>query len=85
MSGITSSVGLLSGLPTQDIIDAYINASSGPIRLLEGRIQQLQIQRTAFMDLAIESKKPIERIEEEIGNVVHLQIIRYRPIRVTAK
>jgi hypothetical protein len=34
------------------------------------------------MDLAIESKKPIERIEEEIGDIVHLQIIRHRPIHV---
>ncbi len=52
MSGITSSVGLLSGLPTQDIIDAYINASSGPVTLMEERVQALQIQRTAFADLA---------------------------------
>jgi hypothetical protein len=48
---------------------------------LQLSIRQGTLFVTAFMDLAIESKKPIERIEEEIGDVVHLQIIRHRPLR----
>ena len=46
---------------------------------LQLSIRQGTLFVTAFMDLLIESKKSIERIEEEIGDVVHLQIIRHRP------
>jgi hypothetical protein len=49
---------------------------------LQLSIRQGTLFVTAFMDLAIESTKPIERIEEEIGEVIHLQIIRHRPIRL---
>jgi len=48
-------------------------------RWLQLSIRQGTLFVTAFMDLLIESKKPIERIEEEIGDIVHLQIIRHRP------
>jgi hypothetical protein len=48
-------------------------------RWLQLTIRQGTLFVTAFMDLLIESKKPIERIEEEIGDIVHLQIIRHRP------
>jgi hypothetical protein len=51
-------------------------------RWLQLSIRQGTLFVTAFMDLAIESKKPIERIEEEVRNVVHLQLIRHRPIRI---
>jgi hypothetical protein len=36
----------------------------------------------SFMDLAVESKKTIERIEEEYDNAVHLQMVRHRPLRI---
>jgi hypothetical protein len=51
---------------------------------LQLSIRQGTLFVTAFMDLLIESKKSIERIEEEIGNIVHLQLIRHRPIRVNS-
>jgi hypothetical protein len=47
-------------------------------------IRQGTLFVTAFMDLAVESRKPIERIEEETEDVVHLQIIRHRPIQVNS-
>ena len=49
---------------------------------LQLAIRQGTLFVTSFFDLAIESVKPIERIEEESGAVVHLQIVRHRPIRV---
>jgi hypothetical protein len=48
---------------------------------LQLSIRQGTLFVTAFMDLAIAAKKPIERIEEEAEEVVHLQIIRHRPVR----
>ncbi|NIM14288.1 MAG: hypothetical protein GTO45_19815 [Candidatus Aminicenantes bacterium] len=47
-------------------------------------IRQGTLFVTAFMDLAMESQKPIERIEDEVEDIVHLQIIRHRPIRVNS-
>lgn len=52
MSGITSSVGLVSGLPTQDIIDQLIALESRPMLLLQNRVGNLQTQRTAYVDLS---------------------------------
>jgi len=52
MSGITTGVGLISGLPIQDLIDSLIKAQSRPVDLLKTRIQGIQTQRTAFMDLS---------------------------------
>ena len=52
MSSITSSIGLMSGLPIQDIIDAYIESASRPMNLLQERVETIQIQRTAFLDLS---------------------------------
>ncbi|MCK4765427.1 MAG: hypothetical protein KAW12_24710 [Candidatus Aminicenantes bacterium] len=49
---------------------------------LQLAIRQGTLFVTSFFDLAIEAKKPIERIEEEVGGVVNLQVIRYRPLRV---
>jgi len=37
---------------------------------------------TSFFDLAIEAKKVIERIEEESGEVIHLRLVRRRPLRI---
>jgi hypothetical protein len=49
---------------------------------LQLSIRQGTLFITSFFDLAIEAKKPIERIEEESGNLVHLQVVRHRPLRV---
>ncbi len=52
MSGISSSVGLISGLNTQDLIDQLIQIQSKPLQLLKQRVSNLQTQRTAYMDLS---------------------------------
>lgn len=51
MSGITTGVGLFSGLPTQDIIDQLIAAQARPLELIQKRLTSVQQQRTAFLDL----------------------------------
>lgn len=51
MSGISSGIGLLSGLPTQSIINQLIAIESRPLTLLQRRVQGVQIQRTAFADI----------------------------------
>jgi len=48
-------------------------------------IRQGTLFVTSFFDLAIEAEQPVERIEEEIENVIHLQLLRHRPLRVKAK
>ncbi len=52
MAGIASGVGLLSGLPTQQIIDQLIAIDSRPLATLQGRVSQIQAQRTAFTDVS---------------------------------
>ncbi len=52
MSGISSGIGLVSGLPTQSIIDQLISLDSRPLLLLQQRAETLQIQRTAFAELS---------------------------------
>lgn len=68
MSGsISSGIGLVSGLPTQAIIDQLIAIQARPLLLLQGRIQGIQAQRTAFADLAarlLGLKSTIARLDE---------------------
>jgi hypothetical protein len=45
-------------------------------------IRQGTLFITAFMDLLLDAEKPIERIEEESQNTIHLQVIRHRPVRI---
>lgn len=52
---------------------------------LQLSIRQGTLFVTSFFDLAMEAKKPIERIEEESGNIVHLRVVRHRPLRVEDK
>ncbi len=52
MSGISSSVGLLSGLPTADIIAQLMAIESRPMRLVQQRVADVQAKRTAFADLS---------------------------------
>ena len=51
MSGITSGVGLASGLPTAELIDALMAAAERPKTLLENRVTELQTQQSAILDL----------------------------------
>ena len=52
MSGITSGIGLISGLPTAELIDSLIAAQSGPKDLLTNRLAELQSQRSGLMELS---------------------------------
>lgn len=52
MSGISSGIGLISGLPTADLIDQLIAIDRRPINTLEARIAAIEVQRTAFAELA---------------------------------
>ncbi len=67
MSGISSGVGLLSGLPTQSIIDQLIALESRPMLLLQGRVQRIQAQRTAYAELSarlLGLKSTVARFDE---------------------
>lgn len=52
MSGITSGIGLVSGLPTADLISQLMQLERRPITRLESRVAGIQTQRTAWADLA---------------------------------
>ncbi len=53
MSGtISSGIGLISGLPTQSIIDQLIALEARPLTLLQTRITNLQTQRTALAEIS---------------------------------
>lgn len=51
MGGISSSVGLFSGIDSKALIDQLIAAESRPKVLIQQRIAQLQQQQTAFLDI----------------------------------
>jgi flagellar hook-associated protein 2 len=52
MAGITSGVGLASGLPTKDIIDQLMALEARPKALLRNRMDAANAQRLAYTDLA---------------------------------
>ncbi len=52
MSGISSSVGLISGLPTADLISQLMAIEARPLELLQERAGVVQAERTAFVDLS---------------------------------
>src|SRR5205814_1075252 len=52
MAGITSSIGLASGLPTKDIIDQLMSLEARPKTLLKNRMDAANSQRLAYTDLA---------------------------------
>lgn len=52
MSGISSSVGLNSGLDIQALVDSLIAIESRPRDLLQVRIQNLQAQKSAYSDIS---------------------------------
>lgn len=51
MSGITSSVGLFSGINSRDIIDQLMALEARPKQAVQGRITGFQLQQTAYLDL----------------------------------
>ncbi|MGQ0627666.1 MAG: flagellar filament capping protein FliD [Phycisphaerales bacterium] len=51
MSGITTGVGIFSGIDSASIIDQLLAVSGRPKTLAQQRVVQLQSQQTAFLDL----------------------------------
>ncbi len=51
MSGITSGVGLFSGIDSRSIIDQLLAIEARPRDQASGRIVQLQLQQAAFLDI----------------------------------
>lgn len=51
MSGITSGVGLFSGINTAQIIDQLMTVEARPKTQLQSRILQLQLQQGAYLDI----------------------------------
>ncbi len=51
MSGISSGTGLFSGIDSAKIIEQLISIESRPKQYAQRRVQQLQIQQAAFLDL----------------------------------
>lgn len=51
MSGITSSVGLFSGIDTASLIESLLAVESRPKILVQQRIAQLQLQQSGFLDI----------------------------------
>lgn len=51
MSSITSGVGLVSGLPINDLVNSLIAAQRGPITQLTNRVNNLSASRAAFLQV----------------------------------
>lgn len=72
MSGISSSVGLISGLNTTQIINQLLQVEARPRQLAQQRVAELQTQQTAWLDLnsrlstlrSASSKFRLERVFE---------------------
>ncbi len=52
MSSITSSVGLVSGLPIQDLVESLIDAQRAPITRLQQRLGVLTNRRTSLLQIS---------------------------------
>ena len=52
MSGITTGIGLISGIDYSNIIDQYMRIEAVPINNLEERVATIDLQRAAFLELA---------------------------------
>ena len=52
MSGISSGIGLISGIDMAGLIDQLMAIERRPIDNLEGRVQAIDVQRTAFLELS---------------------------------
>ncbi len=52
MSGISSGIGLISGIDSASLIDQLISLDSRPVSILESRKENIDLQRTAFLALS---------------------------------
>jgi len=52
MSGISSGVGIISGIDSAALIDQLIQLDSRPVTILESRKKNIDVQRTAFLSLS---------------------------------
>jgi flagellar hook-associated protein 2 len=52
MSTISSGVGLISGLPIQDLVDAMIEVQRRPIVLMQNRLSTMTSRRTALLQIS---------------------------------
>lgn len=52
MSGISTGVGLISGINTGQLIEQLIAIERRPVQALQTRVQRLDVQRTAFLELS---------------------------------
>ncbi len=52
MSGVTSSVGVFSGIDREKIIEQLLQAASRPKTILQRRVVQLQTESTSLLDLS---------------------------------
>ncbi len=52
MAGISSGIGLVSGINTTELINQLISIEERPVATLQQRIQALDVQRTAFIGLS---------------------------------
>ncbi|MCH7632678.1 MAG: flagellar filament capping protein FliD, partial [Planctomycetes bacterium] len=52
MSGISTGIGLISGINTAELINQLMALEARPITLLQRRVQGIDIQRTAFVGLS---------------------------------
>ncbi len=52
MSGITTGVGLMSGMDIQSIVEGLMSIERRPVNLLQSRLKEVQAQRTAYADLS---------------------------------
>ena len=52
MSGISSGIGLISGINTASLIDQLIAIERRPVENLRARVSSIEVQRTAFLELS---------------------------------
>jgi len=52
MSGITSGIGLISGINTSQLTDQLMAIEARPVQALQARVQGIDTQRTAFLALS---------------------------------
>lgn len=52
MSGISSGIGLISGINFAELIDSLIAIERRPVETLQARVGELDIQRTVFIELS---------------------------------
>lgn len=52
MSGISSGIGIISGINTTDLIDQLIAIEKRPVDNLQGRVKAIDVERAAFVGLS---------------------------------